>query len=277
MTNVFADALKQLAEQSEAAIRREDGDYDKDGLIYCGKCNTPKQARIVLQGVELKPMCMCQCESERYDRETEERRQRERAERMARMRGEAFHDSAMAGWTFEADDGQNPRISQAARKYVEHFKEMREKHKGLLLYGGVGTGKTFIAACIANELLDHGVPCLVTNVNRAVNAMNEQYQYLDGLNAFELIVLDDLAAERETEFMQEQVMQLIDARYRSGLPMIVTTNLTSEQIKHPDTMQKARIYSRLMEMCIPVEVGGKDRRKEKLKADYEEARGLLGL
>lgn len=278
--NVFGEAVAGLVEQSKAAIPTNESDYMDNGLLYCGKCKTPKQCVIQIFGQEYKPMCLCKCEEERYQREEEERKNRERLNRLSKLRSDGFQDSEMGKWSFATDDGTDAKSSGIAQKYVDQFKRWKNEGKGLLLYGGVGTGKTFTAACIVNALIDKGVPCLMTNVARTVSAMQSsenRQQYLDNLNGFDLMVLDDLGAERETEFMQEQVMQLIDARYRSGLPMIVTTNLTAAQIKNPDSVQKERIYSRLMEMCFPVEMNGQDRRKAKLKAGWKDAAEALGL
>ena len=123
--------------------------------------------------------------------------------------------------------------------------------------------------------------CLVTNFARLTNTISGMYEgkqeYIDGLDRFDLIVIDDLASERDTEFMGEIVQNIIDARYRTGKPLIVTTNLTSDDLKNPAEIRKQRIYSRLFEMCVPVEVKGTDRRKEKLKQDYKSMEDLLGL
>ena len=198
-----------------------------------------------------------------------------------RLRRMGFPDAEMQKWTFDNDDRSNERITNICHKYVENFSEMWKKGKGLLLFGTVGTGKTFMSACIANALIDQGHPCLVTNFARLINTIQGMYEgkqdYIDGLNKFTLLVIDDLAAERDTEFMAETVQNIIDARYRSGLPLIITTNLTAEELKHPAEVRKQRIYSRLFEMCVPIEVKGRDRRKEKLKEDFGELEELLGL
>ena len=59
--------------------------------------------------------------------------------------------------------------------------------------------------------------------------------------------------------------------------MIITTNLTGDELKHPDSISKERIYSRILERCHPIEVAGSDRRKGKLKNDFAEMRDILGL
>ena len=272
------DKLEMTASQQ---IRAEEGDYILDGLLYCHKCNTPKQCRIEFLNEIRTPMCLCKCEKEKRDQIEAEIKKQEFQRHIARLKRMGFPDSEMEKWTFDRDDHQNEKISLVARSYVANFEQLKEKGKGLLLFGSVGTGKTFISACIANALIDKGHPCLVTNFARLVNTISGMYDgkqaYIDGLDKFHLLVIDDLASERDTEYMGEIVQNIIDARYRSGLPLIITTNLTSEELKHPADMRKQRIYSRLFEMCVPVEVKGADRRKEKLKTDYKELEELLGL
>lgn len=274
----IVDGLEKLAAQS---VRINEGDYIVDGLWYCGMCNTPKQTRRNILGKIRTPMCLCKCEAERRDAIEAERKRLEAMENVKRLRRMGFPDAEMQKWTFANDDCSNEKISKIAMKYVDNFSEMKSKGKGLMFYGSVGTGKTFISACIANALIDRGYPCLVTNFARLTNTISGMYdgkqQYIDGLDRFALLVIDDLASERDTEYMGEIVQNIIDARYRAGLPLIITTNLTSEELKHPAEMRKQRIYSRLFEMCIPIEMTGKDRRKEKLKSDYKEMEDLLGL
>jgi DNA replication protein DnaC len=169
----------------------------------------------------------------------------------------------------------------AAKNYVANFNEFRKSGKGLLLFGTVGTGKTYAAACIANALIDKGYPVLMTNFARIANTVSGMWEgkqeYYDSLNRFPLLILDDLATERKTEYMQEIVFAVTDARYRAGLPLIVTTNLTSEELKHPSDISYQRTFSRLLEMCLPVRVEGKDKRLEKLKEDIQPMKDLLGL
>lgn len=275
------EMLEKVEQESSESIRPEKGDYIVDGLLYCHKCHTPKQVRIEILGMVRTPMCLCKCMAEEKEREDAERKREEFQEQIQRMRSIGFPDSEMSNCTFANDDHANERITGICHKYVDHFPEMREKGKGLLLFGGVGTGKTFMASCIANALIDQGYPCMVTNFARIINTLQGMYEgkqdYIDGLNKFTLLVIDDLAAERDTEYMAETVQNIIDARYRTGLPLIITTNLTAEELKHPAEIRKQRIYSRLFEMCVPIEVKGMDRRKEKLKTDYGELEELLGL
>ena len=261
------DTIKKIAELANKGIPVNDGDYiGEDGLLYCGKCHTKKQVRFkIFDGTEMTAMCLCKCQAEARDRENEERKKREEIERIGRLKTAGFADAELMNCTFERDDRENEKVTAVAKRYVEHFAEFRDKGKGLVFYGGVGTGKTFIASCIANALMDKWVPCLVTNFARLTNTLQGMYEgkqeYIDSLNKYDLLVIDDLASERDTEYMNEIVYNIVDARYRSGKPMIVTTNLSLEELKNPDDIRKKRIYSRIVEMCVPIPVGGKDRRK----------------
>lgn len=249
-------------------------DYTVDGLLYCGKCNTPKQGRY---NSPFWPdthiiSIPCKCEQEKADAKRAEREERERRYERERRRRAGFLDRELQKCCFENDDGKNEKVMGIAKNYVRDFEHMKSNSKGLLFYGTVGTGKTFVAACIANALFDLGYRCLVTNFTRLINELSGMFEgkqrYLDSLNAYDLLVIDDLGVERNTEYMSETVTNIIDARYRSGLPLIVTTNLTSEELKTPPDIRKDRIYSRVLEMCIPVEVAGQDRRKLKAIQDY---------
>ena len=278
----IVDTINGIEQKAAARIKAEQGDYyGDDGLLYCGKCNTPKQCRINLFGQERTPYCLCKCEVEKREREEAELKRIEFEKRIKDLRRVGFPDDEMQNWTFDKDDRKNDRVSNIARKYVENFGIMRESGKGLLFYGKTGTGKTFAAACIVNALIDKGYPCMVTSLSRVINTISGMYdgkqEYIDGLNRFTLIVFDDLATEADTAYRNEIVYNIIDSRYRSGLPFIVTTNLTGEELKSAGDISKQRIYSRLFERCLPVEVAGSDRRRAKLIDDSKAFSDLLGL
>lgn len=279
-TNLIETMTREASKDSHY----EKGDYlSEDGLLMCGKCHTPKQCRFIAtwDGKEKKPYTLCDCARALKDAEEQVRQAQNLRIEVNRLRKLGFPDSEMADWTFAHDDGSDPKTMGIARKYVDNFDEMKKRGKGLLLYGSVGSGKTYTAACIANELIDQGHPCLVTNFARITNTLQGMFdgkqRYLDDFNNLDLLVIDDLAAERDTSYMNEMVFNIVDSRYRSGKPLIITSNLSKEDLAHPSNIEKQRIYSRLLEMCFPVEVTGNDRRKRKFHDDSADMARLLGL
>lgn len=255
----------------------------EDGLLHCSKCDGKRETLITLpfEDKERKVRCICDCQKKALDAEEEARKNEERLRRIERLRRTGFQDGQLVNWTFYNDDGSHPEVMKAARNYVENFKTFRADGKGLLLYGNVGTGKTYVAAAIANALVDKGSPVMVTNFARISNKLQESFDgrqtYLDDLNKFDLLVIDDLATERRTEYMQEIIFNVVDARYRSGLPMIITTNLDLEALKNPPNASDNRIFDRILEKCFPIEVKGKSHRRKNINDEYADTKKLLGL
>lgn len=309
----FVDAIEKNATES---IKAEQGDYFNDeGLLVCGKCNTPKECRNELFGKMRTHRCLCKCGAERNEREMNKIRANTMNLNYDRFKSEVlptdfellawidardykvsadlvkererllkkicFPDADMSRWNFGNDDGANEKLSNVMRNYTYNFDEMREKGKGLLLFGKVGRGKSFLAACVGNALIERGIPVLMTDFARIERESNrdfgERQNYFDALNNFPLLIIDDLGTERDTAYMNEVVYTVIDSRSKAGLPLIVTTNLTAEELKSPANLANKRVFSRLLEMCIPIEVEGEDRRREKLREDFAEYRGLLGI
>lgn len=274
--------VNNLIENCKTNIPVNEGDYigETDGLLYCGNCHTRKQTEVKLFGQIKRPMCLCKCAAEKREAEKRERERFEFEERVKELRKSGFPESDMSQWTFNNDDMENPKITNAMKNYVEKFTDFKKAGKGLLLHGGVGTGKTFAACEVANALIDKGYPVLVTNFARLVNTLQttfEKQEYIDSLNRFALLVIDDLGIERDTAFIQEQVYNIIDSRYRAGLPMIITTNLSIEKIKNPESIEYGRIYDRILERCFPIEVSGGSRRRKAIRESYNDMKGLLGL
>lgn len=277
--NGFSKILADIADNTEA--NRKEGDYIKDGLLFCGKCHTAKQVQIELCGEIKRPYCMCKCEEQEYKTEQERLKEILRREEIERNRAAGILDIDLRGCRFEKDDRANPKISDIALRYVEHFPAMLEKGKGLLLIGSAGTGKSFIAACIANALIDKGYKAIFTNFPRIINELSGMFEgkqkYINSLNNYHLLVIDDLAIERDTEYTAEIIQNVIDSRYRARLPLILTSNLTKADFEAPKDIRKERLFSRLYEMCLPLAVNGEDRRKKNAAFRDNDIKSLLGI
>lgn len=257
-----------------------DGDYLKDGLLYCGKCNTAKQVAITLAGKTRVVTCLCHCEAEEEERKTELLKAKEEKSRIEELRKERIQDQDYRNWTFENDDQSDPKMTAKARKYVEEWEEMYADNISLYLWGDTGRGKSYFAAMIANALFDKGVPILMTDLGRIIAEMNANYgenklKTLDGLKKYKLLVLDDLGVERESEYMMEQVYTVINARYKDGQPVIITSNIPWGELGDPKNMQYKRIYERIMEMCVPIKFDGENKRRKKAQEKMARAREVF--
>lgn len=262
----------------------KDGDVERreDGLLYCTRCHTPRQRWVTLWDKPRIVPVVCKCMKEKIQAEEEAIKKYERDKRIQRIRDAAFPAKQMQQFTFETDDQANPEISRAMRAYVQNFEEMHREGRGLLLCGGVGTGKTFYAACIINALIDQGYPCLMTTFSRLANTISGMWEgkqdYIDGLTRYALVAIDDLGVERDTEYMNENVTTIIDTLYKAKVPMLITSNYTPRQIASREMeIRKVRGYDRILEVCHPVKVDGKSRRRAAGNASYGEMNKLLGL
>ena len=259
--NDFDSIIKRMT-----VTRLEPGDYTgKDGLLYCGKCRTPKQFRMEAPPLEGRLLPHpCRCEQERIDREAAAQEARRHRQAVADLKSKGFTDPAMREWTFANDNGKCPQMKHA-RFYVEHWDTMQEENIGYLLWGGVGTGKSYFAGCIANALMEQEGAVRMTNFALILNDLTASFEgrneYISRLCRAPLLILDDFGMERGTEYSLEQVYNVIDSRYRSRRPLIVTTNLSLQDLQHPQDTAHARIYDRLLEMCAPIRFSGENFRK----------------
>ena len=273
--NTMYDFLDRIQVQKEPGPEQYLGE---DGLIYCGKCHTPVQCRITFEGRERIMPCICKCQKEERERQEQRMKEEEQLLYVRRLKAAGIQERHLQDWTF-ASATDTPSV-QMAKRYTENWKKVKAENLGLLLWGDVGTGKSFLAACIANELLEKGVPVLMTNFSKILNQMgamysDERYRYIASFNRFSLLIIDDLGIERNTEYALEQVYAVVDERYKAGLPLIITTNLTISQLRNPEDVAHARIYSRILEMCTPVHVPGLDRRTAIGKSKQELVKEVL--
>lgn len=248
-----------------------------DGLLYCSVCGKALQTRAVCEPIGLDRIVRCRCACKSENDSFQERMELEEKNRKRRA---CFADAELINWTFEKDDMKNAKLTRAMKRYADNFKDFKKESKGLLLYGNVGTGKTYFAAAIANALIDNSYKVRMTSFSIIAKELwnaSDKQGYIKQLNACDLLILDDLGAERNSEFMQENVYDVIDARYKSGLPFIVTTNLTAEELKSPQEIKYTRIYDRILERCFPVEMKGVSRRRQNLKNSYADTKEKLGL
>ena len=262
---MFAEALKMAMTTKE-----NPGDYTENGVLMCGKCHTPKQVLMTLPALTgtdkpqpLPVACKCQQEADKKA-EAEQRAADFKNGIETRWRIDGFHDPTYLKPTFADDDGANPKLSAVCKRYVDNWPQMYQNGMGILLYGGVGGGKTFLAGCTCNALLEQQVRICATSFPRVLNVLQtlmDKQKSLDRLAQYQCVLLDDFGVERGTEYAQEQLFAVIDARYRAKRPTIITTNLSLHDLENPQNLSYSRIFDRLLELCpVRLCVSGPSRR-----------------
>lgn len=268
---------------------KEDGDYmGKDGLLYCGKCNTRKERKHVFKdnGETFVHRIACKCKMEEFEREDRELKEHQKAIEIERIKNSCFDDreaEKLLLCTFMTDnprDEHEQEISKMMKKYCDTFEShMKPKGLGLVLYSPIkGNGKTYMAAAICNELISKGVKCRMTSLMAIEDEIRGTY---DSGEIYEkylkptLLVIDDLGRERKKDFVQEITYKIINSRYNAKLPTIFTTNMDLKKLIEPDQDQDERIYDRIYDMCHFVEFKGKSRRKEKFINRYKQVDKFL--
>lgn len=135
------------------------------------------------------------------------------------LKTECFPQTAMYDYIFPNSTGDEKNM-KIMRRYAEKWDSVSANNIGLLLWGDVGTGKTYAAACIANHLiLEHRSKVKMTNfaaiLNDLMNGKVVKNEYIDSLCKYDLLIIDDLGIERNTSFATEQVFNVIDKRYQT--------------------------------------------------------------
>lgn len=240
----------------------KEGDYvGDDGLWHCGKCHGALQKKIKSDFFSGTVWCICKCEvqkqEERKKREMyEEEMNRIRRLKDASMMSDKYKNASFSDYVVRKE---NEKALRVARKYVQDFQRMKEENIGIIFYGTVGTGKSFTAACIANALLENKVSVIMTSfvkILQDIRSIEDEGQYINTLNSSSLLIIDDLGAERDTDYALEKVYNVIDSRVRINKPLILTTNLTFDEMMRTKDIRYKRIYDRIFECCHPVEIPG---------------------
>jgi DNA replication protein DnaC len=159
------------------------------------------------------------------------------------------------------------QVVTASRRFTERIDEHLDAGRGLWFMGPVGTGKTTLAMLVSKSALRAGRSVAIYSLPRLLNEIRETHRaershvdLLDRLTAVDLLHIDDVGAERTTDWVLEELYSIVNARYEDQRSVVITTNITDrdalcEQIS-------GRTVSRLTEMCDELPVGGHDRRME---------------
>lgn len=260
--------------------------------MVCGKCHTRRQVEVNMpdlkavpfdpkKKVRVKMPVSCRCRAERRYQEEQMLQQDKDMRAMEALKRQSLMDERLRDVSFDSfrktnDNAYNLKL---CLRYANHFDEMLAKNQGLLFYGGVGTGKTFAAACIANYLLNRRIPVIMTSFVKLLESMQgfseDDSALIARLNRAKLLIIDDLGAERSTDYSLEKVYDIVDSRYRTKLPIILTTNLSMTELKESTDIRYTRIYDRIFEMCYPMQFKGQSWRKVEAARRFDTMKNFL--
>ena len=258
-------------------------EYAKEGHIFCKTCHQQKDGKVMeFFGKKMIFRVACACDKEKEERE----KARQKAMEVDRLKRECFSSMIQWSYTFENYQGQKTQAFTIAQNFTKDFERMRKENIGLLFYGSVGSGKTYLACSIANALIEqYQIGVKIRNFAQLINDLQkgsfdfDKNEYIDSIVNTSVLILDDLGIERDTAYAKEQVYNIINNRYLKQKSTIFTTNLPYDTIYGcTEGVEYQRIYSRIIEMCIPVMVVGEDFRKkiQRDKLNQNKERLLMG-
>lgn len=278
-------SLKELLDEYKNGEMqlREDEYIGDDGLIYCKKCNA---SRIyVSEDKAFAAHCQCKCQSEAAER------QKQLDEFVIRKKHsgmDALYRDVM--FTDAIITENNGEVFAKCHNYVAHAREVIENNIGLYIYGDNSTGKTFMAACLCNELLWAGFACIYTSLNSILNDIQSSYdgsgvgegKLLNALRGCDFVFIDDLGKEfigreydvRSAKWAEKKLYNIINARYAAKRPTVFTSNYSIADLAGILSLDKA-IVERIDEMATrTIRLHGDDFRAAGRKTKSELAKKL---
>lgn len=261
---------------TNTAVSPQCEQVDKENIPYCEVCHEPliKFLDKPIGDVKYHPR-NCKCKREELEREAKREELEKHRKIVEENTRNCFSQYSMKEWNFSNDTEDNDLLF--FKDYVSHWEEMKEKNAGLIITGEVGVGKSFTAACIANELLEQEVRVKMTNFGTILDDLYKEVdktEYIKALCRYDLLIIDDLSTERDTPFALECIFKVVDERCKQNKPLIITTNLPVEEIRNAKRIDHQRIYDRILLMCIPTEMKGENLRIKKRKEKIKYVEGL---
>jgi DNA replication protein DnaC len=183
----------------------------------------------------------------------------------ARYRGVSFDRPPLSDM---ARQPETRAVVAYVRDYIENLEARLESGTGLWLSGDVGTGKTTLAMLVSSAAVEVGrsvaiysLPRLLARIRRTYDADPSEDSYLqffERLTSVDLLHIDDLGAEKRSDWVLEQLYAIVDERYEAERTMVVTTNLDEAALEE---QIGPRTVSRLVEICgDPLALFGSDKR-----------------
>lgn len=279
----------------------EAADYDPPEPVPCEYCGKLRYTLgyVLFDKIRWKPLgperCDCPEAVAAYEKETAEREAKEKAEREAeeaekmrervrRIIGDSGMNARFLRRTFDTyqQTTENQKALRVCKQYADTFREKQPRYNpepgrnGLFITGPKGTGKTHLAAAIANQLMQEGTAVICMTMidlldrikktyeqNRQYGVETNEANILSTYKSVPLLIIDDMGKEPATEWAVSKIYAIINARYEAYMPTIITTNYTdSELVKRltpkdsADQTTADATIDRLREMCSAIVTTG---------------------
>ncbi|MBV7271621.1 ATP-binding protein [Clostridiaceae bacterium UIB06] len=262
------EAVKTVLERSKqmesALVYR-----DINNIPKCKVCGEPIGIAVKMSfGTKLYPRA-CRCRREAYERQQTLDINRQKQIRLKQIISNSMMNKNFKEFTLENWDHKlgNENLYNIAKQYISKFAQMKAENKGMLIYGEPGNGKTYFSACIANALVQKLIPvicvgaiALTERIGQSKRTWGDEgiFTVLNTLENADLIIIDDLGTEEDNKWTRAMMYQIIEKRNTVNLPVIITTNISMQELKE---RYDDRTYSRLSSMCSFIRNTGNDIRK----------------
>ena len=246
-------------------------DYEQDGLLYCGKCRTPKQFYVEYFG---RPMPIaCKCRTEQLKAEEEYRRKVRQQEKIEKLRNISLLGDKYKNALFENTETTHSKefelIFNRCKRYCEVAETVLNSGTGIYLFGNKGTGKSRLTACMGNELMKNYYTVLYTNFAEIQRNILNNEDFIGKLGNIDFLFIDDFGTEKVTKgnedmWMQEKVFEVINKRYIDNKPIIFTSNYSLKELIEDRGMADKTI-DRIVEMCEVMKLEGNSYRLQAMR------------
>jgi DNA replication protein DnaC len=271
--------MNALNKVVENLLANTTGSHSKTHVCpHCHRVVPIKEVDILGKKRIVQPKC--ECEVEAFMKPIKEAQRRSEEMELKRLfsiheLGERFSDSNFTNFIVRSGA---EKCFKLAAKYVEEFDSW--EGESLMFWGEPGNGKSHLATAVANELTAKGkrvvfisMPDLLEKIKATFNknSVETEAEIMRGLQMCDLLIIDDIGAEKVSDWVQEVIFRIVDGRYKRVKPIMATSNLEPKELA--ERIGK-RAYDRLIEISQPIQNEATSYRREKAKARMERFRDL---